>query len=318
MDTEIKKILLKRFDEIAKSELELNLDSLNKGNLIEQQNPFPFPHADSEIYYRKMYVGLKSGVHSSECSGNNLKPNFEKVWDAPIFDITASNSYTTLALATGSEGLFQLKVHPQKDNEQKETPKNISNEHCTYCDWSYFNIYATSYTSSSFFAAFKKNKDPKNSKKKIREFDKIITEQEIFKESNNESGFSWGIHDKIYTYRDDGTIKAIRYSSKRDGSPKFTPIGTLNLDKDYGKIISAKAASFGTVVEFEESIVVVSSNEEVFSIPGEPVNWRIFLNSKNYTNQLHIIYEDRLEIYSFYNDYFVDQKTKVSGINMID
>ena len=261
-----------------------------------------------------MYVGLKSGVHRSECNGNNLVSNTEKIWDAPILDLTASKSYTTMALAAGSDGLFQLKIHPLKSNEQKQTPTNISKENCTYCDWSYCNIFATSYSSSSFFAAFKKEKDPKNSKKKIRAFDKIITEDKIF----NKSGFSWGIHDKIYTWQDNRTIEAIRYSSKKDGSPIFTSIGNINLSEDYGEMISAKAASFGTILEFEESIVVVRSNEEIFFIPGEPVNWRVFSNSKNYTNQLHIVYEDRLEIYSFYNDYFVDQRAKIFGINMFD
>jgi hypothetical protein len=31
-------------------------------------------------------------------------------------------------------------------------------------------------------------------------------------------------------------------------------------------------------------------------------------------NQLHVIYEDRLEILSFNHDYFVDQEAKLSGI----
>lgn len=33
-----------------------------------------------------------------------------------------------------------------------------------------------------------------------------------------------------------------------------------------------------------------------------------------FKNQLHVIYEDRLEILSFNNDYFVDQEAKLSGI----
>ncbi len=312
-DPEIKDILLKKFKKLSDISLTLQLKSLDNKSLIEQKNPFPFPHADSEIYYRKMYVGLKSGVHYSECNGINLKSNIEKIWDAPIFDIAASDSCTALALATGSEGLYQLKINTKKGDSNKNEPENLSINNCAYCDWSYFNIFATSHISPSFFAAFKRNKNPEKNKKKIRKFDKIITEQEIFAKS----GFSWGIHDKIYTYQNDETIEAVRYSPNRDGSHDFTPLGALNLDKCYGEIVSAKVASFGTVIEFEEDIIVITSNKEIIVFPGEPVNWRIFANSTNYTNQLHIIYEDRLEIYSFYNDYFVDQKAKVSGINMI-
>ena len=34
---------------------------------------------------------------------------------------------------------------------------------------------------------------------------------------------------------------------------------------------------------------------------------------EHYSNQLHIIYDDRLEIISFVHDYFVDQTSKLSG-----
>ena len=41
----------------------------------------------------------------------------------------------------------------------------------------------------------------------------------------------------------------------------------------------------------------------------------IFVNrSKQYENQLHVVYEDRLEIFSFNHDYFINQKSKLSGI----
>ena len=34
----------------------------------------------------------------------------------------------------------------------------------------------------------------------------------------------------------------------------------------------------------------------------------------SFKNQLHVIYEDRLEILSFNKDYFVDQEAELSGI----
>ena len=49
------------------------------------------------------------------------------------------------------------------------------------------------------------------------------------------------------------------------------------------------------------------------TIRGEPVRWRIFPRSTNFTNQLHIIYDDRIEILSFVHDYFVNQKSKLAG-----
>jgi len=54
----------------------------------------------------------------------------------------------------------------------------------------------------------------------------------------------------------------------------------------------------------------------IHTFAGEPVNWRIFPRSKHYENQLHIIYNDRLEIISFNHDYFVNQNEKWAGIEV--
>jgi len=207
--------------------------------------------------------------------------------------------------------LFQQKF--ELGNKEKGPQKLVlvSGEHCTACKWTDFNIYATSHVHKSFFASFKKIQNTDNQRKHIRQFEKIIPANDIF----HGGGFSWGVEDKLYIYRNQG-IDAIRYSSKKDGTPVFEPIGRLPLDAWKGEVVSAEVAPFGTVIECENAIIVIQSNNEVFTIPGEPVNWRVFSKSHYYTNQLHIIYEDRLEIFSFYNDYFVDQENKISGIRM--
>jgi hypothetical protein len=55
------------------------------------------------------------------------------------------------------------------------------------------------------------------------------------------------------------------------------------------------------------------SDGTYYNIPGEASRVRIFPRSLNYENHLHVILDDRLEIYSFNNDYFVDQKSKDFG-----
>jgi hypothetical protein len=308
-DPSINKIVLNQFESLAKMNLQLDLRDIDSSYILEKDNPLPFPHVDSEIYYQKLYVSLKEGVFYSECSGKTIKDNLTKVWDIPTFDITASKSYTTMAFAAGSEGLFQQKIESDNRNQRQQQPTLISKDHCTTCKWSDFNIYATSHIHESFFASFKKIQDKDNKKKYIRTFEKIISATEIFRDG----GFSWGIQDKLYIYRNQG-IDAIKYSSKRDGVPSFKPIGRIDLDKCNGEVVSAEVTPFGTVIECESAIVIIQSNNEIFTIPGEPVNWRVFSKSHNYTNQLHVIYEDRLEIFSFYNDYFVEQDNKISGI----
>ncbi|MCY1458289.1 hypothetical protein D9M71_756600 [compost metagenome] len=63
----------------------------------------------------------------------------------------------------------------------------------------------------------------------------------------------------------------------------------------------------------EDRIMVLRSDgfSEVFN--GTPIHWRVFPRSEHYSNQLHIVYEDALEIISFTHDYFVDQDKKMFG-----
>jgi hypothetical protein len=312
-DPSIKNILLARFISLSEQDLQLNLSQNRNKNISRINNPLPFPHVDSEIYYSRLYTSLKSGVFYSECSGQSVKPSHVRLWDTPTFDITASKSYTSIAFAAGSEGLFQQRFERRDKEERDLKPINISKNHCTTCKWTDQNIFATSNIQDSFFASFKKIKGSDSKRKSERILEGIIPAKEIFKFQ----GYSWGVSDKLYIYHDN-KIDAIKYSSnKKDGTNSFVPIGELPVDTDNGELVSAEVASFGTVIEYDNAIFVIQSDNETFTIPGEPVNWRVFSKSHNYTNQLHIVYEDRLEIYSFYNDYFIDQTSKVSGIKMV-
>jgi hypothetical protein len=89
---------------------------------------------------------------------------------------------------------------------------------------------------------------------------------------------------------------------------------TIELSPWKGQVVSGAVALFGTVIECENALVVVPSEGITMTFPGEVVNWRIFSRSIQYENQLHLIYDDRLEILSFNQDYFVDQNQKRSGI----
>jgi hypothetical protein len=66
----------------------------------------------------------------------------------------------------------------------------------------------------------------------------------------------------------------------------------------------------------ERSLVIALSNGEFMTVEGEPVRWRVFPRSTNFTNQLHIIYDDRIEILSFVHDYLVKQEDKLAGIRV--
>jgi hypothetical protein len=306
-DPTIANYLKQKFIAVSQLNIELILNKKTKKYYKHKENTLPFPHADSEIYYSKIYVALKEGVFSEKCGVTHGKS--KKLWDAPVYAVSASNSYTSLALSAGGDGLFEMQV--KRNQKNLDDPSLVSNNHCSSCSWSDYNINATSNIYGSFFAAYSKERDEKNKRKFSRKLEKVIPASDIF----HTSGFSWGSHDKMYMY-ENGSIKTIKYSANKDGSPSFEDIGNLSLQGWKGDVISASVAPFGTIIEFENTIVIIRSDGEITTLHGEPVNWRVFSNTKLYKNQLHVIYDDRLEIHSFYHDYFINQNVKKAGIRM--
>jgi len=159
-------------------------------------------------------------------------------------------------------------------------------------------------------------------KKEERRFEQVVSSTDIF----SDRGFSWGARDKIYSYdANRRQVEVVRYThdSKKQPRDRFKNIGSIPLDDENitldewkGDVIDARVTPFGTVVECDNALVVLKSNGAPETIPGEPVNWRVFSRSKDYKNQLHIIYDDRLEIWSFNHDYFVNQTAKLAGSSM--
>jgi hypothetical protein len=96
---------------------------------------------------------------------------------------------------------------------------------------------------------------------------------------------------------------------------KFVSIGSVETKEPIGDIISADSSFFGIVLEQEDGLLIITSSLDYIKLPGEPVNWRVFPKSRNYINQLHVIYEDYLLIYSFNHDFFINQSDKKIGIS---
>jgi hypothetical protein len=142
-------------------------------------------------------------------------------------------------------------------------------------------------------------------------------EADIFKGDTREKrGFTWGAGDKIFRFNE-GRVEVTQYRHRERKPPTFTFRGEIQLEKPetVSSVVSARAASFGSIVESDDALLVMLTTGASLSLPGEPTNWRVFPNSTNYINHLHVIYEDRLEILAFTHDYFVDQESKLSGLD---
>jgi len=328
-DEEFKSLLIRKFLEVSKQTFELSTKKIEKFLIGEQDTPNKILPTDTEIYNNKLYFVTEKGLFASSAHRTTMKypvsTRPQKLWDCNLLSIKA-NKYPQLALSGGSEGLFELNLSKFEDDylETKE-PSQISKGHSSFANYTYWSIYNSSLIDKSYLALYRLNKtmdliDNSNvflsNASFKREYQETISENKIFNVRTNKNYLSWGVGDKIYRATDFG-LEIVKFNNmpNEDKDEKyFTPMRQINLLPWKGKVIDGGTAYFGTIVECENALIVMLSNGESKTIEGPVTRWRVYPRSLNYENHLHVIKDDRIEIYSFNQDYFLNQKEKVLGI----
>jgi hypothetical protein len=282
-------------------------------------NPLPFPHNDSEVYYGQLYVGTTSGVFrlSREQSRSRAK-TASRVTDAPALDI--ASKYSVMAIAAGEEGLLETQLVDETD---KRTSR-VADKRCISCEWSYASLVCSDDTHSLFVAAFARVPEdivagPTGRRKRyVRRFEGVITGAQLFGPSMDpEETMCWGAKDKLYSYRS-GNIQIVRNRSNGRASFSAPQSRSLVVEANSAGFVTARAAPFGSVLEFDDRLVVLFSSGELHTLAGEPVNWRVFPQSRKYVSHLHVVYEDRIEILAFVHDYFLSENERFFGTEALD
>jgi hypothetical protein len=278
----------------------------------------------------------------------------KKLFDIPVLSISASHK--TLAVAAGNEGLFDYSLasnSTKKHAEPRNISKNHCNLTrwlypsifgSSYFNDGYFADFKTSKKNAvgkeqssqeirqidSRIGLLEKGKGQKSEMHYERNFQSLVSSREIFakhklklnctetNENTDNTNFTWGVQDKLCSLTGN-SVELAQYipdSRSKDTKRKFKDLGSVEITESNGEIISADSSFFGIILEQEDGLLVVSSSLESQFLKGEPVNWRVFPKARNYSNQLHVIYDNELHIYSFNHDYFVDQSTKKLGISV--
>ena len=327
-DQEIKRIILGRFERFASTPIEISQRELTSCLLGQQDSPMPFPHSDSIIFKKKLYTVSPCGLHAATCDKRTRKPistRAQRAWDCPAFGL-AKSRYWGMAIAAGEQGIFEFR--PQHNEEPAPAGNSDATQQhrdCTVCEWMFFSLYGSSHVQPGFMLEYSHESTRRGRREEWETDDqrrRFIAARDadgIF-ETAGEAAYpervvySWGAHDKICRLTDQriDVVKFNPWSANREHV--FEPIGSLRVMPVKGGFVSAQTALFGFVVEFDRCLVVVDGGSlEPTNLWGEPVNWRLFRYSKFYANQLHVAYDDRLEVLSFNHDYFRDQTTKVAG-----
>lgn len=347
-DIEVRDLMQLKFKKLSELVIEVNRRDLLSCRINQRNSPFPFPHADSAVHYDMMYVGSQDGVSASECIKRNQWDGHiesaEKILDLPVLSI--ATSHLTLAIAAGNEGLFDYSL-TQNPTKKYSEPRKLSGSHCNLTRWLYPSIFGSSYFNDGYFADFetKKNATKENVALKASSIDEhgkrqkrpsqherilqgLVSSDEIFKQSSvkpdgmtsteTETRFTWGVQDKLCSITKN-SVKLAQYKPKSRAKytkNKFKDLGSVEIEGLTSEVISADSSLFGIVLEQEDGLLIVTSLLESHFLQGEPVNWRVFPKATNYSNHLHVIYDDALHIYAFSHDYFVDQFTKKLGITV--
>ena len=326
-DKDFKNLLLKKFKEIEKPTFELSIVELEKYIFGQQETPTGILPTDTEIYSNKLYFinenGLFSGsAHRAKSEKYPVSSKPSKLWDCNLLSLKA-NKYPQLALSGGDEGLFELNMASSLPSnleriEQRSPIFQVSKNHSSFSNYSYLNIYNTSLVENSFLATFKWNitKDNNNKEKPLRDYDTYINDKTIFDVKNKKHFVSWGIEDKLYKATEGGfeIIKINNYANAEKGEKQFNRLKTVDFNAWKGNVINGGTAYFGNIVECENALIIIQSDSKILTIPGPITKWRIYPRSMNYENHLHVILDDRIVIYSFNHDYFLNQENKEIGI----
>lgn len=319
-DPLINETIKKRFESVKDTTFDIK--RIGKDLISTYSNPFYFPHSDCLMYRKNrrnpdLYVSTSKGLfkspyynHKNDNLFNTMK-NIFKCHDIPSFNITAQSDI--IISSCGSDGVFGWNEFDYF-NSVHDSKIRLSTNHSTWNNWNFSDIFSSSYYNGGYLLETSLNREDKYTSFSI------INETRINKLFDKQ-GLTWGVGDKICSLSD-GEIEVYQYKrNPKENESKFIKLESFrdeNLSLD--NLIKAESAPWGYILEYRTMLLIIQSNGELVKIEHngqEIVNWRIFTKSIRYSNQLHVIFEDNISIYSFNNDYFQNQFEKNIGIRFI-
>ena len=325
LDPELAEPIKNQLAALEKNNVQANLSTDWGKYCSKQYSPFQFLPTDTEIYYNTIFAAGNEGLYSAprQASGRlNRQKQPERHHDGPIFQVKASDRYTSLATASGDDGLMEFPLEKDDQDYNVTQQKILTTRSCSACDWAFQSVMGWT-DSTAFMASFKEEKAPHGTGR-IRLFDRVMDlSNDVFGSQpgarSTGKSVAWGAREKMYFLTAAG-LEVADYNPnpakpKRKNSPHsmFDRRGSINQSIDVNQVVSTGTAPFGTVIELNDQLLVIRSDGQTEQFVGEPLHWRVFPRSEHYSNQLHILYEDRVEIVSFVHDYFVSQDEKLSG-----
>lgn len=304
---------------MAATPFDITAANLSKA-LVDACSSPAHPHTDVEGFYGTLYLASHGGVYAAAMA-RRLANNFAISTDIPALRIACS--YGSMALAAGSEGMYEQRLMSFDDRAIANRPKQLSDIHCSACSWASFDVVGTAGPGDAgFVAAFTKPRPEEGEEllavaSSSRELLGVIGSNELFPFSD---GLLFGAGTLlVMAARSSLFIDGWDPFLRRDNELTFvqsslTSRRQIAVDALTDDAIDGAATVFGIVVEMDRGLLVRGTDGSITAF-GEPVNWRTYPRSRRYFNQLHITQEGYVSIYAFFEDYFIPAATRESAVH---
>ena len=321
-EPEFRHWIMPRFDSQASQPITVSASQFADSTLGNQDNPLTDLPLDTEVYRRSLYAVTNGGVWEASV-GRTVYPVSTRPRKLNDLSAVSLRAYSRqLALAATGDGLFHLSINEYDDQPYKL--QNLSERHCENADWAFQSIFASStlsggYLFSRYWRTLDRHYTDVNgdfNAPAIVLMNGGVFDDNMIDGSLGQPDVSWARSEKIHTAQTQ-RLTSSNYVQKYvpGGIEKAsTSLGEILLENDGGNPICGGSATFGTIVEFDDKLIVVLSDESQAIIRGPITRWRTYPRSMNYENHLHVIFDDCVSIYAFYSDYFIDQRQKRFGV----
>lgn len=320
-DAEFYNLIIDKIQRIKN--IEIKQDSLiYKNCLVNSKNkPIEYLPNDIIVYKNMIYFSNSDGIYYKKISSlggyrskYSISPTSYYLTDKQAVSLGILNG-GYLYLATLDDGLWVYNLRANEFlgfdddlNLKYREPKKLLPEHASFIKNNYSSIMVGSYLSDSYFIENYYVQKKRKTKKPMKLNDIFCSDDEAFYTSGQ---------DKIYRITKTGIYLITFTQSRVEKDKEFSDV-ELILEKDFGlnEIVSASVELFGIVIEYKTKLEIILSDNSFISFDTNHglVNWRTFPRSQNYTNQIHLIYEDRIEIISINHDFLINQQEKKFGV----
>jgi hypothetical protein len=306
-------------DKIAAQPFELS-EKILRGALIETAASPSHPHTDVEAFYNALYLSSSSGIRAARLT-RKLSNNFTRLSDIPALRVACS--YGSMAVAAGSEGMYDQTLTSSLNWPATNEPRQLSDRNCVACSWAAFDVIGSSGPGDAgFIAAFSKPEKEEAEQGPVtftgtsRQLLDIVGSDDLFPSSD---GLLFGAENLLvmaspsHLYIDNWNPYLRRKDQGVDVQRSLFNEKEFEVDDLAEEAIDGAATVFGIAVEMDSALIVRGVDGSISGF-GEPVNWRTYPRSRRYLNQLHITYDEYVSIFAFLDDYFVSDEDREPAV----